>query len=99
MRIMGFQKQWINHMWSKIVERWKICLGVVVALCIICPLLVPIFGVVLLGVGIYGHNKANSSMIILMTLTGTIFMLLTIFYIVLMCTTNYGIFGVFSSVP
>jgi len=83
---------------NKIADNWRIWLVASVILCVICPLLVPVFGIASLAVGICAYKrKANKSMIVSSILMGTILMSLTIFYIVSMCTTNYGISGVLTS--
>jgi accessory gene regulator protein AgrB len=83
---------------NKIAENWWIWFAIVAVLCIICPLLAPVFGIASLVVGIYAYRrKANKSMIVSSILMGTILMSLTVFYIVSMCTMSYGISGVYTS--
>jgi hypothetical protein len=84
-----------------IVEKWWICFLAIIVLCTICPLLIPVFSIALLAVGIYAyrHKKANRSMIISSISMGTIFMALTLFFIVSMCTMHYGMKEIYTILP
>ena len=86
---------------DKVIENWKIWIIASVILCIMCPILVPLFGIAFLFVGIYAHKhkKGSRSMFGWSMSIGSAFILLTIIYIVSMCTIHYGISTAYTTIP
>lgn len=95
----GEMSTWL--IFDNIIKNWKIWFAVAIVLCVICPLLVPVFGIAFLAVGIYAHKrkKASRSMFGWSIFMGALLMSLTIFYIVSMCTIHYGISSIYTTLP